>query len=53
MSEEVVVSEKGVEEVPVSWEHSCLASFSRFLGFNTKGFEEEILGLLNRISKRR
>ena len=29
-----------------SWESSCLAKFSEFLGFPTKGFEKEILELL-------
>ena len=29
-----------------SWESSCLAKFSDFLGFPTKGFEKEILDLL-------
>ena len=29
-----------------SWESSCLAKFSEFLGFPTKGFEKEILDLL-------
>ena len=29
-----------------NWESSCLAKFSEFLGFPTKGFEKEILELL-------
>ena len=29
-----------------NWESSCLAKFSEFLGFQTKGFEKEILELL-------
>ena len=32
-----------------SWESSCLAKFSEFLGFPTKGFEKEILELLKNL----
>ena len=32
-----------------SWESSCLAKFSDFLGFPTKGFEKEILELLRNL----
>ena len=32
-----------------SWENSCLAKFSEFLGFPTKGFEKEILDLLRNL----
>ena len=32
-----------------SWESSCLAKFSEFLGFPTKGFEKEILDLLRNL----
>ena len=38
------------ESVPYdSWESSCLAKFSEFLGFPTKGFEKEILDLLRNL----
>ena len=32
-----------------SWEKSCLAKFSDFLGFPIKGFEKEITGLLRNL----
>ena len=32
-----------------SWESSCLAKFSEFLGFPTNGFEKEILNLLRNL----
>ena len=32
-----------------SWESSCLVKFSEFLGFPTKGFEKEILNLLEKL----
>ena len=32
-----------------SWESNCLAKFSEFLGFPTKGFEKEILELLRNL----
>ena len=32
-----------------SWESSCLAKFSEFLGFPSKGFEKEILELLRNL----
>ena len=32
-----------------SWESSCLVKFSEFLGFPTKGFEEENLNLLGKL----
>ena len=32
---------------------ACLARFSKFLGFSTKGFEAEILNLLLRTKRRR
>ena len=35
------------------WDSSCLARFSKFLGFSTKGFEGEILNLLLRTKRRR
>ena len=35
------------------WDDSCLARFSKFLGFSTEGFEEEILNLLLRNQRRR
>ena len=31
------------------WESSCLVKFSEFLGFPTKGFEEEIMNLLGKL----
>ena len=34
----------------VSWEESCLARFSKFLGFSTAGHEEEILEFLKRFN---
>ena len=38
------------ESVPYDrWESSCLAKFSEFLGFPTKGFEKEILDLLRNL----
>ena len=36
-----------------SWEESCLAKFSEFLGFLIEGFKEEILELMSRINFRR
>ncbi|RVX19563.1 hypothetical protein CK203_005041 [Vitis vinifera] len=35
------------------WDDSCLARFSKFLGFSTEGFEGEILNLLLRNKRRR
>ena len=35
------------------WDDSCLARFSKFLGFSTEGFEGEILNLLLRTKRRR
>ena len=35
------------------WDDSCLARFSKFLGFSTEGFEGEILNLLLRNRRRR
>ena len=32
-----------------NWESSCLEKFSEFLGFPTKGFENEILELLRNL----
>ena len=32
-----------------NWESSCLAKFSEFMGFLTKGFEKEILELLRNL----
>ena len=32
-----------------SWESGCLAKFSEFLGFPTKGFEKEIMNLLRKL----
>ena len=32
-----------------NWESSCLAKFSEFMGFPTKGFEKEILELLRNL----
>ena len=37
-------------EDTVSWEESCLARFSKFLGFSTSGHEEEILEFLKRFN---
>lgn len=34
------------------WEGSCLKNFNNFLGF-TKGFEEDILNLMTKISEMR
>ena len=34
----------------MSWEESCLARFSKFLGFSTSGHEEEILEFLKRFN---
>ena len=33
-----------------SWDESCLAKFSKFLGFSTAGHEEEILEFLKRLT---
>ena len=41
------------EEANVSWEESCLARFSKFLGFSTVGYEELILDFMNRINGNR
>ena len=35
------------------WDDGCLARFSKFLGFSTKGFKGEILNLLLRTKRRR
>ena len=35
------------------WDNSCLARFSKFLGFSMEGFEGEILNLLLRTKRRR
>ena len=35
------------------WDDSCLARFSKFLGFSTDGIEGEILNLLLRTKRRR
>ena len=32
-----------------TWESSCLVKFSEFLGFPTKGFEKEIMNLLEKL----
>ena len=37
-------------EDTMSWEESCLARFSKFLGFSTSGHEEEILEFLKRFN---
>ena len=37
-------------EVKESWDESCLARFSKFLGFSTAGYEEEILEFLKRFN---
>ena len=37
-------------EDTVSWEESCMAKFSKFLGFSTSGHEEEILEFLKRFN---
>ena len=37
-------------EVTESWDESCLARFSKFLGFSTAGHEEEILEFLKRFN---
>ena len=42
--------QKPLEPAPYeSWESSCLAKFSEFLGFPTKGFEMEIMDLLRNL----
>lgn len=33
----------GVEEVRVSWEDNCLASFNQFLGFETMALRRKFL----------
>ena len=35
-----------------SWKESCLLRFSKFLGMSPKGYEDEILGLMLKISGR-
>ena len=42
-----------LEEKGCRWDNSCLARFSKCLGFSTKGFEGEILNLLLRTKRRR
>ena len=34
----------------MSWEESCLARFSKFLGFSIVGYEELILDFMNKIN---
>ena len=42
--------EEFIAEETDSWEESCLARFSKFLGFSTSGHEEEILGFMKRFN---
>ena len=42
--------EEFIVEETDSWEESCLAIFSTFLGFSTVGHEEEILGFMKRFN---
>ena len=37
----------------LSWEESCFLRFSKFLGMSPKGYEDEVLGLMYKISDRR
>ena len=37
----------------LSWEESCLLRFSKFLGMSPEGYEDEVLGLVYKISDRR
>ena len=37
----------------ISWEESCLLRFSKFVGMSPKGYEDELLGLMYKISDRR
>ena len=48
---EVLLQE--LEERGDRWDDSCLARFSKFLGFSTDGIEGEILNLLLRTKRRR
>ena len=41
------------EEAKGSWEESCLARFSKFLGFSTVRYEELILDFMNKINTSR
>ena len=41
---------EALSEVTDSWDESCLARFSKFLGFSTAGHEEEILEFLKRFN---
>ena len=47
------VLEKEEEAGTIRWSSSCLAKFSRCIGMPTKGFEGEILTLLNRMKERK
>ena len=42
--------EEFIVEETNSWEESCLARFSKFLGFSTSRHEEEILGFMKRFN---
>ena len=48
--EEVARSEDFIVEENASCEESCLARFSKFLGFSIAGHEEEILGFMKRFN---
>ena len=50
---EVEVLLQDLEEKGGRWDDSCLARFSKFLGFSTDGIEGEILNLLLRTKRRR
>ena len=41
---------EALSEVTESWDESCLARFSKFLGFSTVGHEEEVLEFLKRFN---
>ena len=48
-----MVGRGGCEQEEISWEESCLIKFSKCMGLPTKGFEEEIVDLMTRVSGRR
>ena len=43
----------GGEQEVVSWEESCLMRFNKCMGLTTKGFEEEIVDLMTKVSEKR
>ena len=45
----VVSIDEEVDQVDGSWEESCFLVFNNFLGFSIKGYEGEILDLMNSI----